>query len=230
MRLGRSMPSSHTDEYPARRSASKKCSEVTDGRALVGLRFSFACRQALNDGYAYAWVDTCCIDKTSSAELSEAINSMFDWYSGANKCYAYLMDVDKTWYRSCEVIISAILPIIWFTRAWTLQELIAPAAVVFFVKNFRPMNAKRKIAEYIERYTSIPAEVLHDPWRVYKYPVAVRMSWAASRKASLLEDIAYSLFGLFEVNLPLLYGEGKRAFVRLQEEIIHRTHDHSVFA
>jgi len=192
-------------------------------------KIQFCCQQALEDGYEYAWVDTCCIDKTSSAELSEAINSMFDWYSGARVCYAYLMDVDTTGCLSHEGFVSEILRSTWFTRAWTLQELIAPLWVVFFDKHFRRMFTKTDIAEHVERYTKVPVQVLREPAYASTYPVAVRMSWAASRKASRLEDIAYSLFGLFEVNLPLLYGEGKRAFVRLQEEIIRRTHDHSIF-
>lgn len=193
-------------------------------------KIQFCCRKASEGGYEYAWVDTCCIDKTSSAELSEAINSMFDWYSAAGECYAYLMDVGVSGHSSYESMVSAILRSMWFTRAWTLQELIAPRSVVFFDKYFRWLETKTGLGEHVERYTKIPIEVLRVLSHAYTCPVALRMSWAASRKASRLQDIAYSLFGLFEVNLPLLYGEGKRAYVRLQEEIIRQTHDHSIFA
>lgn len=185
------------------------------------------CHQAVQDGLTHAWVDTCCIDKDSSAELSEAINSMYEWYANAKVCYAYLNDVtadDITpfWTKIAESL--------WFTRSWTLQELLAPADVVFYDKTFSRLGSKHEIASRKQNLKSIPADVLADPQNLLLYPVAVRLSWAASREATRVEDLAYSLFGIFQVNLPLLYGEGERAFIRLQEEIIKHSHDHSILA
>lgn len=117
----------------------------------------------------------------------------------------------------------------WFTRAWTLQELIAPTQVIFYDAKFRHLGSRVDFTTEIEQAFAIPADVLINPQRLSAYPIAVRMSWAARRRATRTEDIAYSLFGLFGVNLPLLYGEGTRSFLRLQEEIIRQTHDHSIF-
>ncbi|KAG0651479.1 Vegetative incompatibility HET-E-1 [Hyphodiscus hymeniophilus] len=184
-------------------------------------------QEAIQDGLNYAWVDTCCIDKDSSAELSEAINSMYEWYANAKKCYAYLQDVTAGEVTTlCERIAGSS----WFTRAWTLQELLAPVDVIFYDQHFSRLASKHDIANNAQHLIRIPAKVLTDPQNILLYPVAVRMSWAANREATRVEDIAYTLFGIFQVNLPLLYGEGDRAFVRLQEEIIKHSHDHSIFA
>lgn len=203
-------------------------------------KIRMCCQQALADGVNYAWVDTCCIDRASSAELSEAINSMYTWYADADRCYVYLNDVDCMQYERLDASLSAypsmpaevlenVIASNWFTRAWTLQELLAPIEVILYDVNFRHLGSKIDFATEIEHAFAIPAEVLMNPQRLWEYPIAVRMSWAAYRKATRVEDIAYSLFGLFGVNLPLLYGEGVRAFVRLQDEIIRQTHDHSIF-
>lgn len=203
-------------------------------------KITMCCQQALADGLDYVWVDTCCIDKNSSAELSEAINSMYMWYSQADRCYAYLNDVVCELYDQLHVsswdqalmpadMVEKIIASMWFTRAWTLQELIAPAQVIFYDTMFRRLGSKADFALEIEQAFAIPAEVLTNPQRLWEYPSAVRMSWAARRRATRTEDIAYSLFGLFGVNLPLLYGEGTRSFLRLQEEIIGQIHDHSIF-
>lgn len=204
-------------------------------------KITSCCQQALADDLEYVWVDTCCIDKNSSAELSEAINSMYMWYSDAERCYAYLNDVGDVCHGLSDPpstdsstmtsrVAHDIVASKWFTRAWTLQELIAPREVVFYDATFQRLGSKVDFADMIERAIMIPAKILLDPLCLSKYPVAVRMSWAANREASRTEDIAYSLFGIFGVNLPLLYGEGKRAYLRLQEEIIKQTYDHSIFA
>lgn len=190
-------------------------------------KIQFCCRQAIKDNLSHVWVDTCCIDKDSSAELSEAINSMYEWYKRAKVCYAYLNDVVVG--EDADVS-SAVANSLWFTRAWTLQELLAPSDVVFYDKNFSRLSSKYDLAKNTQYLKQIPARVLLDPDYIKRYPVAVRMSWAADREATRVEDIAYSLFGICQVNLPLLYGEGDRAFIRLQEEIIKQSHDHSIFA
>jgi hypothetical protein len=188
------------------------------------------CAQALRDGFEYAWIDTCCIDKSSSAELSEAINSMYKWYKNARICYAYLSDIimpddfrDSLF--SASVCISK-----WFTRGWTLQELIAPGVVVFYDRDWRDIGTKTSRQQEISRITGIDIHVLsgNEPWSCN---VAQRMSWASRRMTTRSEDIAYSLMGLFNVNMPLLYGEGgTKAFRRLQEEIMKGEEDYSLFA
>ncbi|KAH9476311.1 Vegetative incompatibility protein HET-E-1 [Psilocybe cubensis] len=185
------------------------------------------CEQALADGFTYAWVDTCCIDKTSSSELSEAINSMYKWYQQAEVCYAYLTDVSasdnpfnqKSQFRECR----------WFTRGWTLQELIAPLSVVFYDKDWIEIGTKSSLCKIITEITNISKQVLlvnHGG----EISIAARMSWASNRKTTKVEDMAYCLLGLFGINMPILYGEGQDAFSRLQREIIGTSDDQTIFA
>ncbi|KAL2680360.1 hypothetical protein Neosp_007957 [[Neocosmospora] mangrovei] len=183
------------------------------------------CAQALRDGLHWVWIDTCCIDKRSSAELSEAINSMYSWYEKSEICYAYLEDVyipaeDEKEFRKSS----------WFTRGWTLQELIAPAEVEFFTNNWVKIGTKSGLASTLAEITGVAESALINGVHAYKASVAEKMSWAAHRKTTRAEDRAYSLMGIFEVNMPTLYGEGHRAFARLQQEIMRISHDHSIFA
>jgi Heterokaryon incompatibility protein (HET) len=171
------------------------------------------CTQARQDGLKYCWVDTCCIDKTNSSELQESINSMFKWYQGAAVCYAYLRDVRS---ELVETVQREFRRSEWFTRGWTLQELIAPRSVVFFSRGWRRIGTKRTLRKLISTITGIDEEIVQgaDPRSV---SVAKRMSWASTRTTKRGEDMAYSLFGLFGVNMPLIYGEGEQsAFMRLQ--------------
>lgn len=186
------------------------------------------CEQAADDGLGYAWVDTCCIDKTSSAELNEAINSMYAWYRDSALCYAFLSDVPAA--SSAETSFDGSA---WFTRGWTLQELIAPAHVVFYDAGWQTLGSRDEapLTERIARVTQIDAAVLRGEAGLDERSVAQRMAWAAGRTTTRLEDRAYSLLGLFGVNMPLLYGEGgARAFLRLQEEIMKASDDQSLFA
>jgi hypothetical protein len=183
------------------------------------------CEQAVKDGFKYAWVDTCCIDKTSSAELSEAINSMYQWYAEAAVCYAFLADVDV-----CDVASDdSFAKSVWFLRGWTLQELIAPRDVVFYNSKWDEIGTKESLKTAISAITNIDLEMLQnaDP---DDFSVAKRMSWASGRTTTRPEDRAYSLLGLFKVNMPMLYGEGDRAFIRLQEEIMKNSDDQTLFA
>jgi hypothetical protein len=189
------------------------------------------CELAFQVGIEFAWIDTCCIDKRSSAELSEAINSMFEWYSNSALCYAYLEDVITEETRANHAMEkSSFRASKWWTRGWTLQELIAPKAVLFFDQNWKLIDTRNKLAWLVSEITSIEIEVLREDWLSHRTSVAQKMSWAARRQTTRQEDRAYSLMGLFGVNMPLLYGEGPRAFVRLQEEIMRTTADHSLFA
>lgn len=172
-------------------------------------------------------INRCCIDKTSSAELSEAINSMFRWYQNAQACYAYLADVSSDSGPSQEP--SEFSKSRWFTRGWTLQELIAPSNVVFYSRDWHILGTKDQLADLLERITRIDCETLRGQDLQF-VSVSKKMSWAAHRKTSRVEDIAYSLLGIFDVNMPLLYGEGKKAFLRLQEEILKVSNDQTLFA
>ncbi|KAK5167078.1 uncharacterized protein LTR77_007808 [Saxophila tyrrhenica] len=147
------------------------------------------CLQASRDGHRYVWIDTCCIDKSSSAELSEAINSMYRWYSLAAVCYVYLSDCTKC--PQLDISMSA--------------------------KNRKGIHVDALRGNFPGRSPS-------------GFSIAQRMSWAAKRETTRIEDAAYSLLGLFNINIPFLYGEGRRAFPRLQEEIVRTSADQSIFA
>ncbi len=197
------------------------------------------CAKAKSDDLAYAWVDTCCIDKRSSAELSEAINSMYRWYAEAQLCYAFLSDV-STLGSNGDLSNMQIQPFPrtvwgfpssrWFTRGWCLQELIAPMHVVFFDKDWLEIGTKASLLDDLLEITGIPCRALMQPLSIWGNSVAERMSWASTRETSRVEDLAYSLLGIFGVNMPLLYGEGRKAFQRLQMQILSDTGDHSIFA
>jgi hypothetical protein len=187
------------------------------------IKIQKCCAQAAMDGFEHAWIDTCCIDKTNSAELSEAINSMFKWYRNATECYIYLADitsVDDLWKSR------------WFTRGWTLQELLAPASAIFFNKDWIEIGTKASLAEKISLVTKIPIRVLlgRKSEGDQELSLAQVMSWAANRETTRVEDVGYSLLGIFGVNMPMIYGEGDKAFLRLQHEIIKVSTDQSLFA
>jgi hypothetical protein len=183
-------------------------------------KVSKACSIAVADGFDYVWIDTCCIDKTSSAELSEALNSMYRWYQKADVCYAYLADVpSKNKFSTSR----------WFTRGWTLQELIAPLTLIFFDEEWNKLGTKASLQQDVSNRTNVPVDILLGA-DLETASIAQRMSWAAMRETTKPEDRAYSLMGIFGINMPLLYGEGKRAFIRLQEEVIKVLDDHSIFA
>ncbi|KAI1635567.1 hypothetical protein F4809DRAFT_434118 [Biscogniauxia mediterranea] len=183
------------------------------------------CETAKNNGIPYVWVDTCCIDKTSSSELSEAINAMYRWYQEARVCYVFLSDFN-IWHDTE----SSLAQCRWFTRGWCLQELIAPKVLLFFDAGWHEIGSKADLTSLISEITSIDREVLIDSSLIKYVPVARRMSWAAKRMTTREEDMAYCLLGIFDVNMPMLYGEGSKAFLRLQEEIIKDSNDLSIFA
>ena len=194
-----------------------------------------ACNQAQKDAYDYIWIDTCCVDKSSSAELSEAINSMWTYYREAGRCYAYLSDVAISEESASGEVPSqhagaGISQARWFTRGWTLQELLAPKQVVFFDCKWRRLGTKCDLAQQIALITGIDVQFLQHYASLQSASVAKRMSWASRRQTRRPEDVAYSLMGLFSVNMPMLYGEGAKAFIRLQNAIMAQSDDQSLFA
>jgi hypothetical protein len=248
------------------------------GKKMTGYsKIQRCCAQAQFDGWQHAWIDSCCIDKTSSAEydnqffdsqaqfslclypfvvkfqliklfnrlhlvaityfhslkylikpvltsscprLSEAINSMYQWYKDSKVCYAHLGDVWQGKRLHEELRHS-----IWFTRGWTLQELLAPSTVIFFDHDWHDIGSKGSLEEVISEITGIDDFVDFET-----ACVAQKMSWVAQRTTTRVEDIAYCLLGLFNVNMPPLYGEGEKAFMRLQLEILKTSDDESIFA
>ncbi len=190
---------------------------LKDGKS--GFRKLQFCRdQAEKDGFEYFWVDSCCIDKSSSAEISESVNSMYKWYKGAQKCYVYFTDVSKT-FSTSEIEQSTFQASKWFTRGWTLQELLAPRVVEFFSHEGHYLGDRVSLEKQINAATKISLRALRGE-DLFKFSVEEKKSWSESRSTTIEEDRAYALLGIFDVNMPLIYGEGyDRAFIRLQDEI-----------
>lgn len=195
------------------------------GTSKAGYRkLQFCADQAAKHGLRYFWVDTCCIDKSSSAELTEAINSMFAWYRDAARCYVYLSDVStgslaggppthQDWYPAFQQSN-------WFTRGWTLQELVAPVSVEFFSVEAWHLGNKYSLLQELHNITGISVKALKGS-PLDGFSIDERMSWVGQRKTKREEDMAYSVLGIFNVFMPLIYGEGQqRAFARLRKEII----------
>ncbi|KAJ4116143.1 hypothetical protein NW768_011115 [Fusarium equiseti] len=202
-------------------------------------RFS---RMALRAGFEYIWVDTCCINKYNSAELQESINSMYRWYLESDVCYAYLSDVSmSTDYAehkrpaSSKLQSDSFQNSRWFTRGWTLQELLAPRDLLFFDKDWNKCGERVELQDAIQAATGIDSNsLINASHKDGIYLRSIRsgrlFSWAANRQTTRHEDRASSLLGIFDVNMPLLYGERDKAFYRLQEEIIKVSEDASLLA
>jgi hypothetical protein len=192
--------------------------DLTEGspKAKTGYnKILFCAARARTNGLQYIWIDTCCIDKSNNAELSEAIISMFRWYRDAAKCYAYLTDVSTTTQNWTPDFRKAR----WFTRGWTLQELIAPSSVEFFSVEGELLGSKRLLEQQVHEITGIAVKALRGH-ALSEFSVSERLSWTEFRQTTREEDKAYSLLGIFNVNMPPLYGEGtESAFRRLHEEI-----------
>jgi hypothetical protein len=187
-------------------------------------KIQFCGEQAGRDDLQYFWVDTCCINKSNSTELLEAINSMFRWYHKADRCYVYLSDVSSPTFDTNDELSelpweSAFRKSRWFTRGWTLQELLAPRSVEFFSREGYRLGDKRSLEQHICEITRITVQALQGT-SLSHFGIGERLSWAQNRQATRKEDEAYSLLGIFDVYMPLIYGEGRdNAFRRLLNEI-----------
>ncbi|KAF2621589.1 HET-domain-containing protein [Macroventuria anomochaeta] len=180
--------------------------EVTFDDLNEGYRkLRFCAHQAKRDGLDYFWVITCCIDKSNSSELQEAINSIFRWYQHAARCYVYLPDVEQN--TLDEDGESAFKRSRWFTRSWTLQELLAPKSVEFFSSKGVRLGDKESLRHTIHKITGIPVDALQGS----------RLSEFTTTRE---EDGAYCLLGIFGIYMSLIYGEGKdNAIKRLQKQL-----------
>lgn len=194
------------------------------GRDKSGYKKIYFCgEQARRDGLQYFWVDTCCIDKSNSTELAEAINSMFRWYRDAAECYVYLSDVSTIEHDQADSSLQswqlAFQKCRWFTRGWTLQELIAPRSVRFFCSNGKLLGSKKSLERQLHEITQIAVPALQGS-SLSTFSVKDRISWIKNRETKREEDMAYSLLGIFDVHMPPIYGEGgDHAFERLREEL-----------
>jgi hypothetical protein len=186
------------------------------------------CQQAVLDGFEWAWIDTCSIDKRSSSELSEAINSMYQWYWQAEICYAYLADVEGV--NPNDNTSHPMAGARWFKRGWTLQELLAPRVVEFYNQDWEFIGTKCMLADFIQQETGIEQKYLLDRRLVKEASVATKFSWVSWRNTTRVEDMAYCLLGLVDINMAMLYGEGPKAFYRLQLELLKKTNEHTIFA
>jgi hypothetical protein len=181
-------------------------------------KITFCAKQTELDGLKYFWVDTCCINKADFTELAEAINSMFRWYRGAARCYVYLSDVPDS-KDSKSTIESAFPNSRWFKRGWTLQELIAPSSVQFFSRDGELLGDKKLREQQIHQITGIAIESLRGH-PLSHFSVAERLSWVARRDTKIEEDAAYCQLGIFDIHMPLIYGEGRsKALDRLLRKI-----------
>ena len=199
----------------------------TGKRKLGYNKLRFCGGQARQDGIEHFWVDTCCINKDNKAELAQAIKRMFRWYRNATVCYVYLWDVssrpigtrdasspwlcEEDWRKSK-----------WFTRVWTLQELLAPRSVRFFTREARQLGDKTLLENPLHEITGIPISALQGA-PLSRFTVQERLSWTSTRDTTLEEDKAYSLLGIFDVDIAPLYGPGTgQAFTRFMDEIDRR--------
>jgi hypothetical protein len=213
-------------------------SEPTEKNAKGWEKVLGCVNKARQEGFDYVWIDTCCIDGSSSADVSEAINSMFRWYQTADVCYAYLSDVPFAGPETSSIsslastssVNNSFFSARWFSRGWTLQELLAPSEVVFFSTEWKEIGTRDSLCEILNQITRIDTRALRTPGAWREYSLAQRMSWASRRKTLRIEDEAYCLMGLFGVTMPILYGEGRKAFTRLQIEILQTSEDQTILA
>lgn len=216
--------------------------ECSDESSLAVKKVKGACRQASKDGFTWIWIDSACICKTDAVELGRSINSMFKWYRKAETCYTYLSDViladtpqpDSSTFRrrqdfagrsNVESEASE-----WFTRGWTLQELLASNDMQFFDRDWNLMGSKQQLAHTIAEITGINSGFLTGKLDFRAACIAVKMSWMAHRQTTEEVDRAYSMLGIFDVSMDIMYGEGKKAFTRLQKLLLSTYVDESLFA
>lgn len=204
----------------------REAAAADDPRLSIKVRECYRLARAY--GYGWFWVDAPCIDNRNSTELSEAIRSMYSWYASASICFAHLPDVPS--HDHIHHPDSAFRRSVYFRRGWTLQELIAPRRVIFLSSDWIVLGEKDQLADLLEEITGIDQDVLTFRGRVADVSVARRLSWASQRETRYVEDQAYCLMGLFGIHMNIKYGEGDNAFLRLQQKILKKICDHTLFA
>lgn len=213
---------SHTWGPPTEEVSCKDLMEDTGHEKSGFAKLAFCAKMAAYNGLQHFWADVACIDKSSSAELSEAINSMFRWYKEAARCYVYMSDVTMDPFNihsARERRTGGFRESRWFTRGWTLQELIAPASVYFYSREEHLLGTRSSLNHEIHEVTGIPLKVLQER-SMDGFTADERLSWALGRETTREEDMAYALLGLMDIHMPLIYGEGRtKAFNRMLKEI-----------
>ncbi|CAG9945604.1 unnamed protein product [Clonostachys rosea f. rosea IK726] len=203
-------------------------SDMVAGIAVQKLgygKITFCRDQAKRDNLRYFWIDTCCINKDNGPELLASLNSMFAWYKDSKKCYVYLSDVSKSTEQPAIDSGTASWELAfrnsrWFTRGWTLQELIAPRSVTFYSKEGHFLGDKTTLESLIHDITRIPAMALRGS-PLSQFTVEDRFAWMNNRTTKEPEDLAYALQGLFDIFLPMMYGCGKTQAVQTLRRSIH---------
>ncbi|KAI0545175.1 HET-domain-containing protein [Xylaria curta] len=195
-----------------------------------------AAETARNLGIKWIWIDSCCINRVNTIEQTESINSMLKWYSDATICITYLNDVQKhesygnALDTKCLDSLERNGPSIWFSRGWTLQELLSPQDMRFYDKDWNFIGTKTTLARVLEEITGIDKRYLTREERFETACIATKMSWMAGRTTTRVEDIAYSMLGILNINMTTQYGEGLRAFKRLQQALLSMSGDESLFS
>lgn len=188
-------------------------------------KIRFCAEQAAQEGLSHFWVDTCCINKADPVELQDAINSMFRWYRDATECYVFLSDVSTVKRKAdsesqLTTWESAFRSSRWFTRGWTLQELLAPKTVKFFSRDRNYLGDRQDLRQMIHEITGLPVSALLGR-PLGQFDLEERLSWSRNRTTTRNEDKVYSLLGIFGIFMPLIYGEGhSSALRRLRKEIM----------
>lgn len=191
-------------------------------------KVEFCMNQAAADGLTYCWIDACCINRASEPELSQAIRSMFRWYQASSKCYVYMSDVPSS--QSSEETAAAFRSSRWFERGWTVQELLAPSLLEFFTKDGHRIGDREELRAIICARTGIPADALNGQ-SMSPFSIDDRLAWFKDRQTRRAEDMIYATFGLFDVHIPTLYGEGvENARARLRLELNHGRGCKSIFS
>ena len=229
---------SHRWQMPEISFQAFKAADVRDSSIvtpqLVKIRQACAKARQREHPIDWLWMDTCCIDKSNAVEQARSINSMFDWYRRAAVCIVYLYDVDadisRYQYFESQLPGRPHQMSEWFERGWTLQELLAPENVEFYGSSWTLIGKKTSLAGHLELVTGIRKTYLTGESKISSASVATRMSWMAGRTTTLVEDIAYSMLGIFNINMNPQYGEGVKAFMRLQKALIESSTDESLFA
>lgn len=186
-------------------------------------KVAFTMKQAEKDNLQYCWVDTCCINRKDSAEYAAALKSMFDWYRQSEICYVLLSDVSTS--KSAtkkKKLEDQIRDSRWFTRGWTLQELVAPKTVKFFSSDKKYLGDKIGLIDLISKITKIPQEVLREPDRLKEIGIAKKFYWSAGRQTFAPEDKAYCLLGILGVDIEIIPGQEATAFARVLDAIYRK--------
>lgn len=188
-----------------------------------------ACVQARDAGFTWLWNYAACVDRNSCAAQSEAINSLAQIYRNCGRSIIYLEDL-KSKLVEDEEVVERMAECRWIRNVWAIPQIVFSRVAFFYSSDWSLIGTKKSLLPYLSSRMGIDQEVLEDSDSLEEFSLARRMSWASDMTASRVEDFAYALVGLFDVSMSILYGEGQKAFLKLQEEIMGDTDDFSLIA